>query len=57
MAAKILTENQQVLHWSTYRPLTPDELADKDGLDAQEQLWLESLKGWGPQSYQESWRT
>ena len=28
MTAKILTENGQVLHRSTYRPLTPDEIAD-----------------------------
>ena len=31
MTAKILTENGQVLHRSTNRPLTPDELSDKDG--------------------------
>ena len=30
MTAKILTENGQVLHWSTYRPLTSDELLHKD---------------------------
>ena len=33
MTAKILTENGHVLHRSTYRPLTPDELLDKDGPD------------------------
>ena len=38
VTVKILTENQQVLHRSTYRPLTPDELLDKDGSDAQEQF-------------------
>ena len=38
MTAKILTENEQVLHRSTYRPLTPDELLDKDGPKAQEQF-------------------
>ena len=31
MTMKILTENGQVLHRSTYQPLTPDELLDKDG--------------------------
>ena len=36
MTAKILTENGQVLHRSTYQFLTPDELLDKDGSDAQE---------------------
>ena len=36
--AKILTENGQVLHRSTYRPLTPDELLDKDRSNAQEQV-------------------
>ena len=34
MTAKFLTENGQVLHRSTYRLLTPDELLDKDGSDA-----------------------
>ena len=34
MTAKIHTENGQVLHRSAYRPLTPDELSDKDGSDA-----------------------
>ena len=38
MTAKILTENGQVLHRSIYRPLTPEELSDKDGSDAQEQF-------------------
>ena len=38
MTMKILTENGQVLHRSTYRPLTPDELLDRDGSDAQEQF-------------------
>ena len=35
MTAKILMENGCMLHRSTYRPLTPDELLDKDGSDAQ----------------------
>ena len=26
ITAKILTESGQVLHWSTHKPLTPDEL-------------------------------
>ena len=30
--------NGQVLHRSTYQPLTPDELLDKDESDAQDQL-------------------
>ena len=34
MTTKILTENRQVLHKSTYRPLTPDELLDKARSDA-----------------------
>ena len=34
MTPKILTENRQVLHSSTCKPLTSDELADKDGTDA-----------------------
>ena len=38
MTTKILTENGLVLHRSAYKPLTPDELPDKDGSDAQEQF-------------------
>ena len=38
MIANILKENGPMLHRSTYRPLTPDELADKDGSDAWEQF-------------------
>ena len=34
MTAKILTQNGQVLHRSTYKPLNPDEIADKDRSDA-----------------------
>ena len=34
MTTKILPENEQVLHRSTYRSLTPDELLDRDGSDA-----------------------
>ena len=34
MTIRILMENGQVLHRSTYRSLTPDELLDKDMLDA-----------------------
>ena len=49
IAAKILMENGQVLHRSTYRSLTPDEIADKDGSDAQEQFMArvyERLGSW-----------
>ena len=38
MTAKVFTENEQVLHMSTYWSLTPDELLEKDGSDAPEQL-------------------
>ena len=38
ITTKILTENGQVLHRSIYRPLTLDEISDKDGSDAYEQL-------------------
>ena len=31
MTAKIFTQNGQVLHRSSYRPLTSDEIEDKDG--------------------------
>ena len=34
MTTNILTENGQVLHRSTYRPLTSDELLDIDESDA-----------------------
>ena len=37
MMAKIIIENSQVLH-GAYRPLTPDESADKEGQVAQRQL-------------------
>ena len=57
MDAKILMESGQVLHRSTYRPLTQDDLLDKDGSDAQEQSWPESIKSWGPEFYLESCRT
>ena len=53
MTAKILMENVQVLHRSTYRPMTPDELLEKD----ENSSWPESVKSWCPASYQESWRT
>ena len=36
MTTKILTENGYVLHRSTYQPLTPDVLLDRDGPDARE---------------------
>ena len=34
MTTKILTETGQVLHRSTDRPLTPDNVLDKDGKEA-----------------------
>ena len=34
MIAKILTQNGQVSHRSMYRLLTPDEMSDKDKIDA-----------------------
>ena len=34
MTTKILTDNGQVFHRSTYRPLMPDDLSEKDGSDA-----------------------
>ena len=49
MTTKILTENGQVLHRSTYRPLTPDELLDKYGPDAQEQFMARVYERLGPQ--------
>ena len=36
MTTKIFTENGQVLHRSTYRPLIPEELLDKDGCSGAE---------------------
>ena len=38
MSAKILTQNGHVLLISMYRPLTPDEIADKDRSEFREQL-------------------
>ena len=38
MPTKIPTDNEQVLQSSMHRPLTPDELGDKNGSDAQEQV-------------------
>ena len=49
MTTKILTENGLVLHRLTYRPLTPDELLDKNGSDAREQFMArvhERLGSW-----------
>ena len=37
MTTNIPTENEQVLHRSPHRPLTPDETLDKDGPDTLEQ--------------------
>ena len=49
MTTKILTENGQVLHRSSYRPLTLYELLDKDGSDAQEQFMTRVYKKLGSQ--------
>ena len=49
MTANILTEKQQVLHRSTYRPLTWDELLDKDGSDAQEHFMARVYEMFGLQ--------
>ena len=38
MTAKILTQNGQGHHRLTYKLLNPDEIADKDGSDAQERF-------------------
>ena len=49
MTPKILTVNEQVLHRSTYRPLTPDETADENGSDAWDQFManiFEKLGSW-----------
>ena len=40
MTMKTLTKNGQVLHRSSCRLLTPDEVADKDGSDAQEKFMV-----------------
>ena len=34
MMTKILTENEEVLNRSMYRPLTPDEITENDWLNA-----------------------
>ena len=57
MTTKIITENGQVLHRSTYRPLTPDNIAKKEGQMPKNNSWLESVKDWCSLSYPESWRT
>ena len=49
MTAKILTQNGQVLHRSTYRPLTPDEITNKDVQDAQEQFMTRVYERLGSQ--------
>ena len=38
VTAKILMKNGLVLHLSTYRSLTPDELLDKEGSDARKEF-------------------
>ena len=47
MTAKILTENGQVFHRSTYQPLIPDELLDRDGSDSREQFMARVYKRLG----------
>ena len=49
MTAKILTENGQVLHRSTYQPLTPDKLLDRDGSDTYDQFMTRFYKRLGLQ--------
>ena len=49
MTAKILSKNGQVLHKSTYSPLTPDELLDNDGSDDQEQFIVRVYEKLGSQ--------
>ena len=49
MITKILKEKQQVLCRSTYRPLTGDELLDKDGSDAKKQVMARVYELFGPQ--------
>ena len=49
MTTKILTQNGQVLHRSTYRLLTPDELADKDRSHAREQFMTSVYEKLGSQ--------
>ena len=49
MTTNILTMNAHMLHKSTYRPLTPDEIADKDMIDTLEQCMArahEKLVSW-----------
>ena len=38
MAAKILTQNGQMLHRFMYRPLTPDVASDQEGSDDHKQF-------------------
>ena len=50
MTTKILTENGQVLHRSTCRPLTSDKLSYRDGSDAWDQFMgrvYDRLGSWG----------
>ena len=49
MMAKILTDNGQVLHRSTYRLLTPDEIYDKVGSYAWEQFMARVYEKLGSQ--------
>ena len=49
MTSKILTENGQVLHRSTDGWLTPGELLDENGTDAQEQFMARVYERLGSQ--------
>ena len=57
MTAKILMQNEQVLHRSMYRLLALDEIADNDGPDAKEQFMAGVHEKLGSGSYPEIWRT
>ena len=49
MIVKILMENGLLFHWSTYRSLTPDELLENDGSDAQSQFMARNNENLGSQ--------
>ena len=53
MTVKIFTENGQGLHRLTYRPLMPNKISDKNGLDDWEQFMARVYESWGPLFYQE----
>ena len=51
LTTKILTKNGQVLHTSTYQPLTPVELLAKDGSDAQDHFMARVYERLGTQVF------